>query len=52
VLNYASRCEDVWQSGGIAPRVLKLGTRWKRVLSFTSWPLYTRGNNPRYPPIR
>jgi hypothetical protein len=27
-------------SGGIAPRILNLGSRWKRVVSFTPRPLY------------
>jgi hypothetical protein len=35
-------------SGGIAPRVLDLGTR-RWVVSFTSWPLYHRGKSPEYP---
>jgi hypothetical protein len=38
VLNYAQRHEDVWESGGIPPRILNLGSRWKRVVSFTSRP--------------
>jgi len=29
VTDYAQRHEDVWVSGRIAPRSLKLGTRWK-----------------------
>jgi hypothetical protein len=29
-----------WGSGGIAPRILDLGTRWKWVVSFTPRPLY------------
>jgi hypothetical protein len=36
----ASRHEDVWRNWGIAPRVLILGTRWRRVVSFTIVPLY------------
>jgi hypothetical protein len=35
VLNYALFHEDVWDSEGIAPRILNLGTRWKCVVSFT-----------------
>jgi hypothetical protein len=35
-------------SGDIAPRILDLGTRWKRVVSFTPRPLYPQGNNPWY----
>jgi hypothetical protein len=26
--------------------ILNLDTRWKRVVSFTRWPLYPRGNSP------
>jgi len=40
VLNQARRHEDVCGSGGIAPRIFKLDTRWLRVLSFTPRPLY------------
>jgi hypothetical protein len=29
--------------------ILDLGTRWRRVVSFTPLPLYPRGTNPRYP---
>jgi hypothetical protein len=29
VLNYAPRHEDVLESGGIAPRILYLATRWR-----------------------
>jgi hypothetical protein len=32
-------------SGGIAPPFLYLGTRWRRVVSFKPWPLYTWGKN-------
>jgi len=35
VVNSAPRHEDVWVSGGIAPRILSLDTRWKWVVSFT-----------------
>jgi hypothetical protein len=38
-----------WRSGGIAPRILDLGTRWRCVISFTLRPLYTRGKSPCYP---
>jgi hypothetical protein len=33
-----------WESGDIAPRILDHSTMWRRVVSFTPWPLY-----PRYP---
>jgi hypothetical protein len=36
-------------SGGIASRILDLGTRWRWVVSFTSRPLYPQGKSPRYP---
>jgi hypothetical protein len=29
-----------WESGGIEPHILDLGTRWRWVVSFTPWPLY------------
>jgi len=35
VFNEAPRHEDVWGSGGIAPRILKHGTRWRWVVRFT-----------------
>jgi hypothetical protein len=37
--------KSYWGSGGIAPRILDLGTRWRRVVSFTPWPLYPQGNS-------
>lgn len=42
VLNYALRYEGVWGSGGIAPLFPDLGTTWRRVVSFTSRPLFPR----------
>jgi hypothetical protein len=36
-------------SRGIAPRILNLGPRWRRVVSFTPRPLYPQGKSPRYP---
>jgi hypothetical protein len=36
-------------SGGIATHILDLGTRWRRVVSFTPWPLYPQGKSPWYP---
>jgi hypothetical protein len=38
-----------WGSGGIAPRILDLGTRWRGVVSFTLQPLYLQGKSPWYP---
>jgi len=34
-------------SASIAPRILNIGIRWKWVVSFTPWPLYSR-NRRRY----
>jgi hypothetical protein len=36
-------------SGGIAPRIFNLGTRWRWLVRFMLRPLYTRGKRPRYP---
>jgi hypothetical protein len=47
-LNYVPRNEDVWESGGIALRILNLGTGWSRVVSFVDPSLYPRGKDPRY----
>jgi hypothetical protein len=38
-----------WGSGGIAPRILDLGTRWRWVVNFTLRPLYSQGKSPQYP---
>jgi hypothetical protein len=38
-----------WRSGGIAPRIPDLGTRWRWVVSFTSRPPYPQGKSPCYP---
>jgi hypothetical protein len=38
-----------WGSGGIAPHILDLGTRWRWMVSFTSRQLYLQGKNPLYP---
>jgi hypothetical protein len=35
-------------SGGIGPRILNLGTRWKWVVSFTPRPLYPQRKSPWY----
>jgi hypothetical protein len=35
-------------SGGIAPRILDVGTRWRWVVSFTPGPLYPQEKSPRY----
>jgi hypothetical protein len=38
-----------WGSGGRAPRILDLGTRWRWVVSLTPQPLYSQGKSPWYP---
>jgi hypothetical protein len=38
-----------WESGGITPPILDLGTRWRQVVSFTPHPLYFQGKSPWYP---
>jgi hypothetical protein len=40
---------DEWR---YSSTILDLGTRWRRVVSFTPRPLYPRGNRPRYPLYR
>jgi hypothetical protein len=35
VLNWAPLHADIWGSGGIAPSILNLCTRWMLVVSFT-----------------
>jgi hypothetical protein len=48
LFNWAQQHEGESGSVGIAPRVLDLGTRWRWVVSFTPWPLYTQGKSPWY----
>jgi hypothetical protein len=38
-----------WGIGGLARRILDLGTRWRPVVSFTPWPLYSQRRNTWYP---
>jgi len=40
------------ESGGIAPPILDLDTRWRWVVSFTPRPFYSQGKSPRYPLVR
>jgi hypothetical protein len=47
--NWAPHHGGVLGVGGIAPRILDLGTRWRWVVSFTPRPLYPRGKSPWYP---
>jgi hypothetical protein len=42
----------IYGSGGIAPPILNLGTRWRRQISFMPLQFYPRGNTPRYPLYR
>jgi hypothetical protein len=43
------RHEGVLGSGGMALLVLDLGTRFRRVVSFTPRPIYPQGKSPWYP---
>jgi hypothetical protein len=38
-----------WRSGVIVPRIVDLGTRWRRVVRFTLRPLYSQGKRSWYP---
>jgi len=38
-----------WGIGGISPRILNLGIRWRWVVSFTPRPIYSRVNSLLYP---
>jgi hypothetical protein len=38
--------EDIWESGGIAQHIHNLGTGWRRMVSFTLWPLHPQGKSP------
>jgi hypothetical protein len=38
-----------WRNGSIAPHVRNVGTKWERVDSFTTLPLYPQGKSTRYP---
>jgi hypothetical protein len=38
-----------WESGGIAPRIIDLGTIWRWVVSFTPRQLYPQGKGSWYP---
>jgi hypothetical protein len=37
-----------WESGGIAPRILDLVTRWRRVVSLMPQSLHPQGKSPWY----
>jgi hypothetical protein len=47
--NWERRHERVLGIGGMAPRILGLGTRWRWVISFTPRPLHPQGKCPWYP---
>jgi hypothetical protein len=38
-----------WVSGGIAPLIVNLGTKWRWVVSLMLHPLCSRGKSPLYP---
>jgi hypothetical protein len=50
MFNYAPRHEDVWRNSGITQRIHNADTIYRWVVTFTLWPLYSEGNNPRYSP--
>jgi hypothetical protein len=51
--NWAQRHEGILGSGGIAPRILDLGTRWRWVVNFTPSRFTPQGKNPpQYPSDR
>jgi hypothetical protein len=47
--NWAPRHEGLLGIGGVAPRILNLGTTWRWLISFTPRPLYPQGKSPWYP---
>jgi hypothetical protein len=50
--DWASHHKGVLGSGGIAPLIFYLGTRWRWVVSFTPRQLYSQGKSPWYPLYR
>jgi len=46
--NYVLRHPEVWRNGGIIPRILKFGTRWRWLADFKPWTLYPWGKSSRY----
>jgi hypothetical protein len=48
-LNWSQGHEGVLGSGGITPRILDLGTRWRWVVSFMLLLLYSQAKSPWYP---
>jgi len=49
---YSPRHEDVWGSGGTAPRLFNFVAGWREVIRFTPPPLNPRRRSPRYPLAR
>jgi hypothetical protein len=49
VLTEHHAMKTYWGSGGIALRIVDLGTRWSWVVSFTPRPLNPQGKSPWYP---
>jgi len=43
LLSQVSRHEDLWGSGGLAPHILNLRTRWRWVVRFMPRSLYPEG---------
>jgi len=41
--------EGIWRSGGMAVLICNLGTRWRRVISFTTQPPHPPGKSYWYP---
>jgi hypothetical protein len=40
--------EAYWRRGDITPRILDLGCRWRKVVSFVPLALYPQGKSPRW----
>jgi len=38
-----------WGSGGTTAHMLDLSTKWRWLVSFTPWPLYSQGESRWYP---
>jgi hypothetical protein len=51
LLRHCARHEGVCGTGGLAPIIPNLGTRWRWALSFTPWSLDGRENSSVFPPI-
>jgi hypothetical protein len=51
-LNSTVRYEGVWESGGILPDILMLGTKLRRTVSITYRPLYPSAKNCSSVPAR